>query len=297
MPTLENVDPSQLTEEELRIVTRGNTQKPAKSTEPWRYEERRDAQAILDFLYLGPTSAANNPDFLRREGITMLLATRDTRFVKARLLTAEKAAQQLGLSVDYIDVSGNQELIQAFPLAVKKINDHLIQRRRNQALRSPGAGAGAGQDGQMLLDNDGSGSGGGKVLLFCESGNGRSAAVAAAYVMTMFDTDLTRALQFVSGQRFCANFDDETKFLLKSYEDILVARRSVNRSRRESGLSSPPPFAQPSSSAKRRIADTMSDEDSGDSADPSQLGSMLDGERYIDRDPFIPFFDKDTHMS
>ena len=149
----------------------------------------------------------------------------------------------------------------------------------------------------MLLDNDGSGSGGGKVLLFCESGNGRSAAVAAAYVMTMFDTDLTRALQFVSGQRFCANFDDETKFLLKSYEDILVARRSVNRSRRESGLSSPPPFAQPSSSAKRRIADTMSDEDSGDSADPSQLGSMLDGERYIDRDPFIPFFDKDTHMS
>lgn len=190
-----------ITRDEMQQITQDRPQ-TAPRGQVWTYESRRAAQAILSFLYLGPASAARDRDFLRQHGITMLLAARDARQAAARLLAVSKTAAELGIAADYVDVSGRAELISAIPLAVGKINAHLL---------SCGGGAG-------------------KVLVCCETGNERSAALVAAYVMTMYDADLVKALQFIHYRRFCANFDDDIKFLLRSYGDIVAARRMVNGS-------------------------------------------------------------------
>lgn len=300
VPTFENVDPSQLTNEDLGIITQGKTQMAADANHVWRYESRRAAQPVLDFLYLGPSSVAKDRDFLQREGITMLLAARDSRLAQARLMSAERVAQELGLAVDYIDVSSRQELIQAFPHAVRKINDHLLQRYRSQAVRPAGAGSGANlqpnqlpgvPESRMVINSAKFSTG--KVLVFCETGNDRSAAIVAAYLLTMFNSDLVKTLQFITLQRFCANFDDETKYLLRSYEDIIAARRSVNEGMALAGGTGAGGAGKPS--AKRNISATMTDDDV--TPGPMQSNSQLDRDRYMDRDAFAPFLEGDTAMA
>ncbi|OIW28361.1 phosphatases II [Coniochaeta ligniaria NRRL 30616] len=208
-------------------------------TQEWTYESRRQAQPILSFLYLGPASVARDTAFLRRAGITMLLAARDSRQAAARLLAVSKSAAELGLDADYVDVAGRAELISGIPLAVGKINQHLL-----------------GRGGQ------------GKVLVCCETGNERSAALVAAYIMTMYDADLVRALQFIHYRRFCTNFDDDIKFLLRSYGDIVAARRMVDggglvqqqqqgRQENQQRLA----VGEGKKQAKRGISDTSMDED------------------------------------
>ncbi|OCL14759.1 phosphatases II [Glonium stellatum] len=175
----------------------------------WSYERRRQAQMILPFLYLGPMVAAKDKTFLAKEGITMLLAVRPGH---TGMVGAFKAAQEAGVETDIIEVPNHQALIAAFPRAVRKINEHLSSVHHRVQSRPEGP--------QM-----------GKVLVFCESGNERSAAVVAAYLMEMLDDiDYIKAMQLCQAQRFCVNFDDALKHLLQSYWDILIAKRSVAES-------------------------------------------------------------------
>jgi hypothetical protein len=68
---------------------------------------------------------------------------------------------------------------------------------------------------------------GGRTLVYCESGNERSAAVAAAYIMQHLGGSTVQAIQMVQGKRFCVCFDDSMKWMLKSYEPIWRARMQV----------------------------------------------------------------------
>jgi hypothetical protein len=294
VPTYENIDSQMLTKDDLNVITQGKIQMATYMSQDWRYESRRQAQPILDFLYLGPSSVAKDREFLQQEGITMLLAARDSRLANARLMSVERTAQELGLEADYIDVSDRQELIRAFPLAVKKINDHLIRQYRSQAVQvSPPEATGLSSnpvpENQMMINSANFRKG--KVLVFCETGNDRSAAVVAAYMMTMFNSDLVKTLQFINLKRFCANFDDETKFLLRSYEDIVQARRAVNGN----GYQMNSTITRSNPPAKRQISDTVDEED--DVTDVSQTGIQLDKDRYMGRDPFAPFVDGDIPMA
>lgn len=298
VPTFESIDPSQLTHEDLGIITQGKTQMAIDNNRVWLYESRRQAQPILDFLYLGPSSVARDRDFLQKEGITMLLAARDSRLAKARLMSAERVALELGLEVDYIDIRSRQELIQVFPVAVKKINEHLVRRYRSQAVHVAGADVSPTTQGQVpvvpesrMAINSAEFSTG-KVLVFCETGNDRSAAVVAAYLLTMFNSDLVKTLQFINLQRFCVNFDDETKHLLRSYEDILSAQRAVNSSKAQADQAVAP--TRPS--VKRNISDTMAEDEDSPDPDPARDNFRLDRDRYIGRDPFAPFVDGDVPM-
>ena len=195
----------------LQGATYGDLVKAAGIRE-WQYEQRRSAQMILPFLYLGPLSSAKDVQFLKAENITLVMAIRDLKSVQGKFLIP-RAAIEMGLDFQTVDVSGNQELIAAFPRALEIINNHLAQRSAylsassNQPRSIPG-----------------------KVLLFCESGNERSAAVAAAYVMAMLSLDLVTSIQVIQNQRFCATFNDSTKSLLQSYEGIVQAKRQVYRS-------------------------------------------------------------------
>lgn len=202
----------------LRTVTYGDFM-TANNMLDWKYEQRRMAQRILPFLYLGPVSAARDKDYLQAEGITMILAIRNTMSAQANLL-GSKAASDLHIQHAAVDVAGNQELIAAFPRVTELINSHLSTVYNRQEVN----GATPVQDthqGESAI------AGKGKVLVFCESGNERSAAVVAAYMMAMYSMDLVKTIQIVQAQRFCVSLDDSLKNLLHSYEIILQAKRDV----------------------------------------------------------------------
>jgi len=200
----------------LKTVTYGNFM-TANNMLEWKYEQRRIAQQILPFLYLGPMSAARDKAFLQREGITMVVAVRNTMSAQAKMLQT-KAAQELGLDTRTIDVAGNQELIAAFPKAIEVINVHLSNMyQREQARAAQETAAGQGHRQPTL----------GKVLIFCETGNERSATLVTAYIMAMYSMDLVKAIQIVQAQRFAVAFDDSLRNLLSTYEMMLQAKRDI----------------------------------------------------------------------
>ncbi len=172
----------------------------------WAYERRRQAQMILPWLYLGPMVSAKDTAFLQREGITMVLAIRSK---ENSMMGAVQAARTVCLEVSTIEAPNFYDLIGKFADIANMINKHIALVRQH-ALENTG---------QSAL---------GKVLVFCESGNEKSAAVVAAYLMqTLRDFDFIKAMQVCQAQRFCVNFDDTIKNILRSFWDILLARRSV----------------------------------------------------------------------
>ncbi|KAF1954460.1 phosphatases II [Byssothecium circinans] len=175
----------------------------------WHYAKRRQAQMILPWLYLGPLSAAKDKEFLAREGITMVFAIRANTNSMRGLL---QAALEVCHEVAAVEASNCFSLTGKFADATRIINTHVAKFwKYTQATGNPQLG---------------------KVLVFCESGNDKSAAVAAAYLMELLDDfDHIKSMQVCQAQRFCVNFDDALKLSLQSYWDILQARRSVSNAR------------------------------------------------------------------
>ncbi|KLU81938.1 hypothetical protein MAPG_01018 [Magnaporthiopsis poae ATCC 64411] len=324
VPSYENVDPTMLGADDLRIITQNRAHMATDGTTNWDYDMRRKAQSILDFLYLGPWGVAKDRDFVKRERITMLLAVRDSRIAEIRGMSVERTAKELGIVADHVDVSSNQELIRVFPAVTRKINDHMLDIYRSQAAvpapataspapASASAPASTSESalattpadavvapGHIAIDKDRFRRG--KVLVFCESGNNRSAAVVAAYIMTVFGVNIVRAVQFVNRQRFCTSFDEDTKFWLRAYQDILEARRAVAKHDRQVAAAPGPQLARdtPSKRSIQETYDETSDAEMGDSGPDSGLmaSNNHDRERYIDREFFVPFIDdKDSEMT
>ncbi|KAL9010993.1 MAG: hypothetical protein Q9173_004121 [Seirophora scorigena] len=211
----------------------------------WKYTNRWEAQRILPFLYLGPVSAARSRAFLDDNGITMVLAVRDTKTAAARLL-ASKVAIEMNLAYATVDTAGNQELIAAFPRGIDTINAHLSamyhQSQGRDTATSPG-----------------------RVLVFCESGNTRSAAMVVAYIMAMFSMSVVRAILIVQSHRFAVALDDDTKLMLLTYDSILSAKREVlHTARQDSGGRSNASLAEhmsPSNVSRKPSKRTLDDSD------------------------------------
>ncbi|OAL03151.1 phosphatases II [Phaeosphaeriaceae sp. SRC1lsM3a] len=244
--SLGGIDLSFLKELDLHDIIQRNT------LLEWAYERRRHAQMMLPWLYLGPMLSAKDKAFLTNEGITMVLAIR----AQDKSMTgALKAAGEVCAEVATIETATFHELISRFGETTRMINTH-IARYRQHSLETTG---------QPGL---------GKVLVFCESGNEKSAAVVAAYLMeTLTNFDHVKAMQVCQAQRFCVNFDDTLKNILQSYWDILQARRSVacvtSMSAQLSGTSEG--FAQNTlalpaltSSKQKRTIDSTRDDDEMD---------------------------------
>ncbi|KAK4192408.1 protein-tyrosine phosphatase-like protein [Podospora australis] len=228
-PSFEGADASQFTEEQIRLITNGAAAQSASGAgRSWKWEYRREAQPILDHLYLGPSSAARDRDFLVREGITMVLAVQDSRFPTNIYIGAQRVAESLGIALETVGVASLMDLIRAFPEITRIINTHLLQVYRAQG-RDLFPDPNTGLTEKVAIDT--SNYKHGKVLLVCETGNERSAAAAAAYIMSVYDANLITAMQFVSLKRFCAVFSEDAKQLLLSYNDILTAQRQVHAAR------------------------------------------------------------------
>ncbi|KAK0617815.1 protein-tyrosine phosphatase-like protein, partial [Bombardia bombarda] len=263
----------ELTAADLFNITQDRTQIATDRSHTWRYEQRREAQPITDFLYLGPASAIRDREFLVREGITMFLVVRESQLM-GNFRNVQKTADEMGLEVEWIDVVGGQGMIKSFGAAIKAVNEH--------------RGVMDGGEGDVRRR--------GKVLVCCETGNDRSPVVVAAYLMPMFGLDMIKAVQFVSLQRFCVNFENEQKSLLRAYEDILAARRDVSRARGSLRGGGPGGLQQPLASArsrsKRRIDDYMEVDE--DEVDMGIHGGFENGdmERLVGRG-FAPFIERD----
>lgn len=196
----EELDMSFLRELDLEDVVQKNT------LLEWAYERRRQAQMILPWLYLGPMVAAKDKAFLEREGITMALAVRSK---VNSMMGAVQAAGEVCMEVATVEAPNFHDLVGIFTQTTRIINTHVARVRQHTLEKT----------GEPSL---------GKVLVFCESGNEKSAAVAAAYLMeTLNNFDYIKAMQVCQAQRFCINFDDTIKNVLRSHWDIIQARRSV----------------------------------------------------------------------
>lgn len=186
----------------------------------WNYTKRREAQPILPFLYLGPVSAARDLSFLRKEKITMLFAIRSRSSAHARILDGSKVADSLGIQSDYIDIGDNQELISHLPDAIRRINDHVCCCGTHQ----PGGSNNTASEK--------------RVLVYCETGNERSACVVAAYMMSMLDSDVISTLSNIQARRLSTNIDSPARELLLSFQTILNAQKDVTRAQRDVGAES-----------------------------------------------------------
>lgn len=172
----------------------------------WSYNMRRTAQDVLPFLYLGSFTCLRDLQFLKWRGFTLLLAIRNKQSALARLVSGEKAASDLGIEADSIDVLDNQELISKFPHAIRRINDHLVSPSSGSPQR--------------------------KVLVFCETGNERSACVVITYLMVMLNLSMSDAAQMAQSRRFSVSLEEPSRQLLSCFESILNAKRDVEKANR-----------------------------------------------------------------
>lgn len=176
----------------------------------WEYNMRRTAQPILPFLLLGPSTVARDINYVRDNGITMMISVRSAVAARAapKYMDASTFASAAGLSTITLDLDSPFDLITRLPQTIKAMNDHLEGTCSKGML------------GEVKNVK-------GKILVFCESGNERSTALVAAYLMILFGVDVVGAMQIIQSQRFCIAPEDGMKNMLTTFEDVLKAKREV----------------------------------------------------------------------
>lgn len=144
-------------------------------------------------------SVTRDTKWLSESGITLAFGVRHGQ---SRVLDAALArCTSLGIETHNVSVKDEDSLISVYHQTTQILTRHL--QRMFELSNAPG-----------------------KIMVFCESGNERSAAVAAAFVMsTHDDVDHIKAMQLCQLLRFCCNFYDALKRSLQSYWDILQAER------------------------------------------------------------------------
>lgn len=268
-PSFASVNPGTLTEDDLRIITGGGTEQVAVDRSvSWTYPMRHAAQSILEFLHVGPRTVVRDTEWLRAEGITMVVLLHDVGFGGIMGSFAEKFAAPLGIERLLVPVASAQDLMTSLGDIIAAANRNVVGVFRREGRR-------------------------GKVLVTCQTGNDRATIVAAAYLMSVFGLGMVDAVNFVMAQRFCANFDEDSKRCLSAWEAIIQARKDVHGATAQvgaMGLGAEAPVGLGGIGKKRRIEDTR-DEDEG-MGGMTEAGNM-DADRYDGREAFIPFIDMD----
>jgi serine/threonine/tyrosine-interacting protein len=175
----------------------------------WEFDARRKAQSILPFLYLGPGSVMRDIDFLDNAGITFLLAVRDLQASKSRpkYLNPANSPGAVNRQTATFDSQDSYDFMIGMKANIKTLVHHL-QATTNVPFQST---------------NDI----GGKILICCETGNERSAAFAAAFLMVIYGLPAFEAIQVVHSQRFSVAIEDNMRRMLVTFGDMLAAESQV----------------------------------------------------------------------
>ncbi|EXJ95131.1 hypothetical protein A1O1_00250 [Capronia coronata CBS 617.96] len=216
----------------------------------WQYEMRRTAQAIVPFLFLGPSSAAKDPEFVKRTGITLLVAVRNTTSVRTRPAFLDPALfpSSEGISTLTFDFDSPYDFIPNLRPIVRAMNDHLAAT----CIRTPP---------KDVSDIKG------KILVFCESGNDRSTVLVAAYLMATFGISAVSAIHIIQSQRFSITTSDEMKNVLLDWQEIVKAERQVAAGQQQASS-----FVLPQRPVKRNIDHVYDNDDAG--LDSQQSGNL-----------------------
>lgn len=276
-PDYNSVNACQLSSQDFLIITRNKTQVAIDRAATWAYDQRRNAQQMLDFLYLGPTSVVRDHDFLQREGITMIIVARDARLATRGMLSVDKACAALGIESHYINIESSHLITSTLPAMTRIINNHMLQVFDSQVSSR--------NDAQRLVGEPDAFRHG-KVLITCETGNDRSAAVAVAYIMALFSKDMVGILQFVNVQRFCCSFDESLKRTLQTWDDLLKAQSAVALNLESNTLGN---GFRGRTESKRGLDDMM---DYEQEATGEADSFATDRDRFTGREVFVPFLSK-----
>ncbi|KAG6058260.1 hypothetical protein E4U17_000229 [Claviceps sp. LM77 group G4] len=288
VPSFEAVDHSQLTSEELSVITQNSKQVALDRPTTWTYGNRYAAHVILDYLCLGPTSSIRDLESLKGQGITMMIVVRHSRMA-GTIRSVDQASQELGIPAEYVRIGGFPDLIRELPTIIGLINRHMLSYNSQFMGR-------ANQEQQHTVMERRPRCG--KVLVTCDSGNYHSATIVAAYVMSVFGQSAASATQFLTLQRLSCVFDEDAKQMLQSWEDVVRARSMTAQhvqSETQSQLLLGDANAgarivdQPTASISRRKRgfEDMRDQDMSGEGDTGDT----DEDRFTNRDAFAPFMD------
>ena len=239
---------------------------PPSASGKWAYVSRRTAQQILPWVWLGPLAATKDKEFLAQKGITLLVAVRSSMTAEAKLMaggrensvgaTGSVLRHPLGrvgapahVTLDLPAMSG-APLIPTFRSAAHLIDrNYLAPVMRPEELDDPAAeyhalvlqhqeqSPQAMEESQAPLDSPqievpSRVPRPGATLVFCESGNERSAVVVASYIMQHFEANMVHAVQLVQGWRLSVSFDDNCQQALATWESIYKSKRDVQNAQR-----------------------------------------------------------------
>jgi len=157
----------------------------------WTYEMRREMQEILPGVFLGPYGSAKDRNELMNKGITHVLIVRST--LERRL--DPKFPAELKYQIVEVPEGPTENLILYFPEC-----NACIQQAINE---------------------------GGKILVHCNAGLSRSAAVVVAYVMESLRMPFTEAIQHVQSRRCCIHISEALHNQLREFETIYQNRGLV----------------------------------------------------------------------
>lgn len=190
---------------------------PLEPVENWTAANCHQAQRVLPAIFLGPASASNDPDFLIDSGITLLLAIHCGDSARYQQDPTNTVADYIGIDTFSIDAVDDADLVTVFPLAIRRINDHLD---------------GTDSDVVHTLDEfEIANLSHRKVLVFCETGNHYSACVVTAYLMAMLNKGRHVALSIVVNRRNSVEVTDSMMRMLSEFDKILSNMRDVERAR------------------------------------------------------------------
>lgn len=219
----------------------------------WKYIMRREAQAILPFLWIGPASTARNAEYLKENGITLLLGIRTTHPSHTLIVNGTRAAEKLGIQCEHIAVDGLNELVRLMPNIIRGINEHVCRCPRHAPpTETPKLN---------------------KAMVFCETGNEKSLAVVVGYLMAMVGLDLATAAHNVQARRLCANFDESQRYMLASFEALLNAQRDVARAHEAQSLAPESPGSTQQARRKRSFVDAGMEMDNANGDGAAGLGN------------------------
>ncbi|ETN37771.1 uncharacterized protein HMPREF1541_07394 [Cyphellophora europaea CBS 101466] len=225
----------------------------------WDFDKRRTAQPILPFLYLGASATARDATFLSATGITFLLAVRSSYAVAARPKYLDPATYPTtgNRNTATFDVDTPFDFITKVKPAIKSVVDYLEANTTKPLISANDINA--------------------KILVYCESGNDRSAAFVVAFLMVVYCLDAATAVQLVQSQRYCIYIEDGFKRMLMDFDQILQAERQVVSAHMQAGQGSSPyqQSNQAPTTTKRAFAAYSGDGEMGgcvDSVEDSRLG-------------------------